>query len=80
MIEIGARDSHSVYGSGSTDLGCGTYNFTITEQTTPTPAATASQTGKPKVGSTALGTSGASIARGSGYTFVGVACVFAWFL
>ena len=74
-----ARDSHTIYGSGSTDLGCGTYNFTITEQSTPTASATATKTGKPKVGSTAL-SSGGSIVRGSGYTFVGVACVFTWLL
>ncbi|KAH8592425.1 hypothetical protein B0O99DRAFT_237880 [Bisporella sp. PMI_857] len=77
-------NNHTIAGTGSIDAGCGTYKFSVPDQSVsaPIPSSTSnpapSQTGKLEVGTTALGNpgSGAGIAKMSGGLMIGVASVF----
>ena len=76
-------NNHTIYGSGSLDAGCGIYNFSIWDNTTGTSTSTLvvpSPTGKPAVGSTALGTSGAGVVKVSAGMLTGLATFVAWYL
>lgn len=90
-MDVGQWDSHKIWGTGSLETGCGTYNYSLnwnrtsfavsTSNTLSSTVSTSpSTTGKPNVGSTALGISGTEIVRVSGYAVVGMAFAVGWFL
>jgi hypothetical protein len=78
--------NQSTSGSGSTDIGCGAVNYTITAQTTATTltailAATSAASARPTAtvisSRVAKPTNAAIILKASVYTFIGVAYFFA---
>ena len=90
-MDVGQWNSHTIWGTGSLETGCGTHDYSLnwnrtsfavsTSNTLSSTVSTSpSTTGKPNVGSIALGANSAEIARVSGYAVVGVALVVGCFL
>ncbi len=85
---IGQFNNHTIWGTGSLNAGCGTYNFTVGNEVrnpvgVPTKtissiatSAVASETGTAKV----TGSSGTGIIRVSGALLGLVVGVFVWFM
>jgi hypothetical protein len=82
ISKLGQFNNHTITGTGGVNVGCGEYNFTIegSSSASTTVVPSPSKTGKPQVGSSSLGTSGASLVRLSGSMMVGVAGIFVCFL
>ena len=78
------QKNNTISSTGSIDAGCGIYKFSIgnnfTTASSPTVSLTPSATGKPKVGTTALGTSSASMAKVSGGLILLVGGIFVVFM